>query len=72
MNKFKQIAGYEKEKEQLIGLRDLLLNLNDLNKSGIRIPERKIAMDSVQEMTPTLRIFFRLFIETVKIFGLII
>ncbi len=38
MNNFDRIAGYEKEKEQLRGLRELLLHLDDYKKSGIRIP----------------------------------
>lgn len=35
---FDKIAGYEIEKQQLSQLRDLLLNLKDYSKSGIRIP----------------------------------
>ena len=38
MDSFDRIAGYEKEKEQLRGLRELLLHLDDYKKSGIRIP----------------------------------
>ena len=38
MDLFDRIAGYEKEKEQLRGLRELLLNLEDYKQSGIRIP----------------------------------
>ena len=38
MDSFDRIAGYEKEKEQLRSLRELLLHLDDYKKSGIRIP----------------------------------
>ena len=38
MGNFDKIAGYNKEKEQLQGLRELLLNLEAYKESGIRIP----------------------------------
>lgn len=38
MGNFDKIAGYNKEKEQLQGLRELLLNLDAYKQSGIRIP----------------------------------
>ena len=38
MNRFKQIAGYEKEKQYLMGLREMLLNLDEYRKAGVRIP----------------------------------
>jgi cell division protease FtsH len=38
MNKFNCIAGYHKEKDELIGLRNLLLNIEKFRKSGVRMP----------------------------------
>ena len=41
MNNFKNfehIAGYHKEKSELIGLRNLLTNVENFRKSGVRMP----------------------------------
>lgn len=38
MNNFEHIAGYHKEKAELSGLRNILLNLSKLRESGIRMP----------------------------------
>ena len=38
MSNFEHIAGYQNEKSELLGLRNILLNLNKLRESGIRMP----------------------------------
>ena len=38
MNKFNCIAGYHKEKDELLSIRNLLLNVEKFKRSGIRMP----------------------------------